>query len=403
MSRNIIVLFLICIFWLSACTHETAVPLPTRAEAVTLPTPLPPTATNLPPTRDLTPPTTTPLPTQPVATLPPPPTSIPVEPVINITAPDDGAQLILGSEIVARGLAQLDASHVISLTLRGANGHILSSTQGIPNEVGWEAGLSVPETVSGVGQLRASVLDSNGTVLAEDTTTVTLALDADNSEQYLALYNPTKDGTAVAGYFLFFDGRVRRPTGNTVTISLWMDNCQTEAAKFQITLGGSGYWQGSLGIPRDSVGAGCAIASFGTPGTDGWREAQIPITIYAADDPAASGVQITIPANNSEVSAGQELTLSGNAFNAALLTITIILDNGRIVAEQTAVPDTYGYWELLLTLPFDVTGSAEIRVTAQDKTGATIAETTSLIIINPAPTPTPGPTATVAPTATPGS
>lgn len=403
MSRNAILLLFLCWFWLSACQQETAVSLPTRAAVAELPTPLPPSPTPLPPTRDLTPPPATPVPTQSAATRPPTLTPIPIEPLLNVTAPDDGDQLILGSAIVVRGLAQLDATHVISVTLRSANGRILSSGQGMPNAVGWEAALSVPETVSGVGQLHASILDSSGAALVTDVTAITLALDTTVTEQYLTLSSPTKEDTAVAGYFLFFDGYVRRPTGGAVTISLWTDDCQTEAAKYQISLGGSGYWQGSLGIPRNVAGPACAIAYFGDPGAENRREVQIPITIYAADDPAASGVQITSPSGGSAISAGQELLLSGTAFNAASLLIRIELDNGRVVAEQTAVPDGSGYWELIITLPFDVEGSAKISVAALNRAGATIATAERLITINAAPTPTPGPTPTPEASPTPTS
>lgn len=393
MSRKTAALLFILLIWLAACQQSKMI-VPTRAPVAQIPTPLPPSPTALPPTQDLTRLTVTPMPTQPLPTRPPTATPTPIDPLINITSPDDGAQLILGSDIVVRGLAQIDATQVISVALLSANGRILNGSQAVPNAVGWEAGLTVPEFVSGSGWLRAAVLDSNGTMRTEDNTLVTLALDTGTSDQYLALYHPTNGETAVAGYFLFFDGYVRRPTGNAATISLWTDDCQAEVAKFKLTLNGSGYWQGSLGIPRDVVGPACAIAYFGIPGEDTWREVQIPINVYAADDPSAHGVQLTAPPTNSEIDAGQDLFLSGTAFNAESVVISIILDSGRIVAERTAIPDTYGYWELTLTLPFDVEGVAEITVTALDKTGAANAEAKTLITINPAPTPTPIPTAT---------
>ena len=383
---------LLCVLFLVLVACQQAPDaLPTLAPVADIPTAAPDPGSSLPPTRDLTVRTSTPLPTAVSATSVPTTTPTPVDPTINITSPDDNAQLLLGSDIVARGLVQLDATQTISLTLLSANGRVLGSGTGMPNDVGWRAALSVPDQVSGSGHLRASVLAADGTALAEDTIPVTLVLDADNSDQYLALAHPVRGETAVAGFFLFFDGRARRPAGNAITISLWMNDCQDEVAKFTLSMSGSGYWQGSLGIPGNVTGPGCAIAYFGETGSPSRREAQIPITIFAADDPNAGGVQLASPLPASSTPAGQDLALAGTAFNADSVLVSVVMEDGRIVAEQSAVPDAFGNWEISVRLPFDVEGTAVVAVTARDASGAPIAETQTIITIGPPLTPTPQP------------
>lgn len=373
-----------------ACGNDPGPAVPTRLPAAELPTEPPPSPTPLPPTRDLS--TATP---EPATAVPEPPalpvTAVPtpVEARLSLSAPDNGAQLLLGSDIVVRGLAQLDATHSVSVTLFSPTGHILSSATGVVNAVGWEAGLQVPENISGAATLRANVVDGNGNVLAQDSATVNLVLDAAASDRYLALYNPVEGDTAVAGYFLFFDGRAQQPVGSRITIALWMDECQTQVASFTLTMEGSGYWQGQLGIPANVAGPGCAIASFGTPGEAAWREVQIPINVLAADSEEATGVTIINPAAGSAFPSGQTLYLSGTAFNAARVQVSVLLENGRIVGETSAVPNSLGLWEAELLLPFDVAGPAEITVVAQDASSAPLAETRRVMTITLGPTPTP--------------
>lgn len=374
---------------LVACGGDPSPTVPTRLPAAELPTQPPPSPTPLPPTRDLR--TPTPEATTAVSPTPLPPTNTPtpVTAHINLSAPDNGADLVLGSDIVVRGLAQLDAAHVVLVTLTSANGRPLSSANGVMGAVGWEAGLRVPENVGGAATLRASVLDGAGAVLAQDSALVNLVLDASSSERYLALYNPVAGDTAVAGYFLFFDGRAQQPTGERITISIWMDECQTQAASFTFALEGSGYWQGQLGVPGNIAGPGCAIASFGTLDSETWREVQVPINVLAADAAEATGVAIISPAAGSVHLSGQLLPLAGTAFNAAAVQVSVLMENGRIVGEASATPDGFGSWTTELRLPFDVAGVAEITATARDASGAALVETRRLITINPGPTPTP--------------
>jgi hypothetical protein len=302
-----------------------------------------------------------------------------------------------------RGLVQLAASQQIVVELVSANHRVLTTTVGFPGQVGWEAGLTIPPFVSGAASLQATIRDEGGVVLAQDTAVIALTLDTEATDRYLALYRPLPGETAVSGFNLFFDGRAQRPVNNSVTIAIWADDCQTQVARQSFVLRGSGYWQGYVIAPANVSGAGCAIASFGTPGEAEWREVQVPITIYAAEDAAARGVRIANPSPGSMVTAGQELLLNGVVFNVVdeSLLVSILLENGRIVSESFTSPDYWGYWELTTFLPFDVEGAAQITVSTGDPNGDDYAEAVTTITIDPAPTPTPFPIATPVPSPTP--
>lgn len=386
-----LLLLLLLFALLAGCGPGPDTAIPTLFPVAELPTnsPSPPAA--LPPTRDLR----TPTPAAATAVLPTPaaaantPSPEPVEARLNLSSPGHGAVLVLDSNIVARGLAQVDTTHTISVTLVSVNGRFLSGAVANVNAVGWEAGLYVPPNVGGAATLHVRVLDSNGNTLAQDSAAVTLALDASSSSRYLALYNPVEGDTAVAGHYLFFDGRAQQPVGNRLTISVWVDECQNQAASFTFNVSGSGYWQGQLGLPNNLTGPACAIASFGNSGEETWREVQVPINILASSADTTAQVSILNPAPGSIHLSGQSIYVSGIAFNANTVQIAILLENGRVIAERTTMPDSQGAWETELLLPFDVAGAAEILVNARSGAGILLAEASRLILINPGPTVTP--------------
>ncbi|RMG91915.1 MAG: hypothetical protein D6706_17650 [Chloroflexi bacterium] len=383
----------ICSALLASCDSPQ---LPTPVPTAVLPTLPPPTNTPLPPTLDLSVFTVTP---EPTATLPPPPsaTPTPVNEAVLITVPDEGANIVLGSDILVRGLAERAPTDTVWLTLEAANGRLLVETQAVTGDTSWEAGFTVPPFVSGTGFLHAIVRDEAGNPVAESKLRVNLVLDTETAgDRWLALSHPLREETAVAGFNLFFDGMVRNPTDNLITISVWTDNCQTRVARQSFVLGTSTrgfYWQGFVVIPHTVSGPACAIAHFGEPGTENWREAQQPIVILPPDDEAAKGVRIGNPPAGSTVTAGQELLLYGTALNVSEgpVNVLVLLENGRIIGQATTVSDFWGYWETPILLPFDVEGSAEIIVSTGEPDSEEYAEARTSITINPAPTPTPAP------------
>ncbi|MCP4358832.1 MAG: hypothetical protein GY796_12505 [Chloroflexi bacterium] len=379
----------ILLLWLTACSSPT---MPTRIPAAQLPQPSP--TSNLPPTQDINAPTPAVANTAVPITPKPTRTPTPVDPVINVSAPHANEILILGEEVAARGLVNKEEEQQIIISLVTSNGRTLTQTPGIVTEIGWEAAFTLPPNVTGQAFLKATLLDQAGNSLAEHQSPVLLTHNPDTTDRYLDLNRPDIGDTAVGGYNIFFDGTVFRPVNSSVIISIWADNCQEQIAQQSFRLGSSSrpiYWQGFVVVPQDLVGPACAVAHFGEPGTEEWREAQIPIEVLAQDDAAAQGVTIGNPPPEGEFFAGQEMTLYGTAYNVTEgpVTISVLMDNGRIAASATTETDYWGYWEVTITLPIDAIGQAEITVTAGDEDES--GESQTIVTINPAPTPTPIP------------
>jgi hypothetical protein len=292
----------------------------------------------------------------------------------------------LGSDVLLRGLAEVGQNNVISVTLTSLNGRLLAETQASIQEQIWEAGITIPNLVSGAAVLQATVQDAGGQVLAEQQMPVNLVINAEDADRYLALFHPLGQETAVGGFNLFFDGRVFRPTNSAISISVWTNECQTRIARQSFTLGSSTvpfYWQGFVIVPNEAVGPACAVAHFGEEGTPDYREAVIPINILSPEDEQARGVVIANPPAGSNIMAGRELLLYGTALNTSeeSVSVSIFMENGRIISQETAPADYWGYWEFRVTLPPDVFGPAKVTVTANDATAEILIE------VDPAPTP----------------
>lgn len=228
------VLFLLIVIF-TACNSPAPAPLPTSVPVAELPTV---TATSLPATMDLTA-VSTPIATAVSATRPPTATATPITPFVGITSPEEGDDIVLGSDIIIRGLAELNPNSVISVTLTSLNGRLLAQTQAAVQDQIWEAGLTIPNTVSGAAYLQTMIQNETGDITAEHRIPVNLIIDAAAAERYLALYHPLLNETAVGGFNLFFDGMVYRPTNSAISISVWVDDCQTRLARQSFTLGSS--------------------------------------------------------------------------------------------------------------------------------------------------------------------
>jgi hypothetical protein len=394
-------LILVLGFFLSLAACQEA-PLPTPLPVAELPTA---TSTSLPPTMDLTAIVTLPAPTLSVTTLvvatpevavdtaTPVPTATPTPSriAINISVPDENADILMGSDIVARGLAQLGPTDTAWLSLVTLNGRVLAEAQAVVGDGSWESGFSVPQSVSGTALLQASIRDATGQILTLNEVSVHLVLDTESTDRYLALFRPVDGDPAMGGFNLFFDGRAQRPVDSTVTISIWSDNCQTQVARQSFVLSGSGYWQGFVIIPATVSGPGCAIAHSGAAGEESWREVQVPITIAANDDDSGAGVVIGNPPRDTNVTAGQELLLYGTALNASEETVqvAVLLENGRIISQSDVMADYWGYWEHLVIIPADISGPASITASTGQPGAAGYAQDQTVINIRPAPTPSP--------------
>ncbi|WP_420630001.1 hypothetical protein [Candidatus Leptofilum sp.] len=373
--------------------------LPTLAPLVLLPSP---TATSLPPTLDIStrPPESGISPSggdgtaSAQATPKPTVTPTPVNPLINISDPNPNQLLTLGNEVEVRGLVQMEADQSIVVSLWSSNGRLLTEVAATANEFGWQTSFMLPPYVSGAATMRANLLGADGSILFTYDVPVWLTLNKETATRYLEMFRPTINAKAVGGFNIFFDGEVLLPVNRTVTISIWADDCQTRVARQSFVLGASNravYWQGFVVVPQDLVGPACAVASTGEPGTENWREASVPINVLAPTELEARGVTIGNPPPDDEVFAGQELFLYGTAYNVSEgpVSISILMENGRVVTQTSFNTDYWGYWETAVSLPIDIQGLAEITVAAGE--GDTFNESTTIIRVNPAPTPTPGP------------
>ena len=391
--KKVLVFVTFCLLYLTACNSPTPI-LPTVVPVATIPADLLPTPTSpLPPTIDLTAIVPTSVPTV-VPTLRPTLTPTPVEALLNITEPKADDELLMGSLVEARGLIQIDEGQTIGVDLLSANGRLLSSVPGTVGDVGWEATLDVPEFVSGSAVLQATIRDEAGNTVAQNQVRVNLMPDTENADRYLLLLRPQVDEQAVGGFNIFFDGRVLRPTNSLITVSIWTENCQTQASRQSFTLGQSVraiYWQGFAIPPHDAVGAACAVAHIGEPGEEDWREAVAPITIYATDEAEAKGVTIGNPPPEASLFAGDTLLVNGTALNVSegSVHINIVMENGFILFDGSVDTDFWGYWQQELLIPPDVVGAATVTVFTEPDNPDDYAEANTTITVEPAPTPTP--------------
>lgn len=376
---------------LAACTGGSE-PLPTVAPAASLPTA---THTRLPATRDIaaTRAATGDAQLQPTRTRAMP-TATPVNPVVNITDPTDNDVLTMGSTLTVRGLVQKEEEQAVWVTLVSRNGRLLVELPAEPNEIGWQASFPIPIQVSGAAYVQAGVRDADGALRNVYRIPVTLVPDTTDAERFLLMSRPDPDEIAVSGFNLFFEGEIFRPAANTISLSIWVDDCRRRVAGQNFVLGSSNRpfaWSGFVIAPRDESGPACAVASFGEPGTADWREAQAPITILPAADRDAKGIRIAGPRSNSELFAGDEVFVYGTALNvsAGELLVSILMENGRIVSQTPVTTDFWGYWETTIRLPVDVEGRGQII--AETGEGDTFADGIADIIVLPPPTPTPNP------------
>lgn len=379
-SKPELILLLLSILFVS-CKTETEIP--TLAPSVVAPptpaltnTPLPtPTAT-----ATLVTATETPTPT-------PTPSATPVIPGIdetpavqsgvNITSPREHEELIQGAEVSVGGLSQLGEGESLVVTLVSATGQTLAIADVVGHQFNnWDGKMIIPVMHSGSARVVATILDSNASVIAQDTQEVVLTVNPEITDVYLELFRPQGGDEVVAGYNMFFDGWAQRPVNTQVSISVWSEGCTVQVARQNFILRGSGYWQGFLIIPAGVSGPACAIASFGGPGEDAYREAQITIDVLPVGDEEAIGVLVGNPPPDSEIAPGTTLLLYGTAYNAPAddIRVKIQSEDGRLITEGVTSVDIFGYWELSLFIPSEAIGIAEIAALIGDSSDDTFAE-----------------------------
>lgn len=375
--------------------------MPTAVSVAQLPTQAPPTHTPLPATIDLTALYLAENPTA-VATTPAPTLSpTPVDAALNVLDPNPDEVVITGNTYIVNGLLEKEADQTVWVSLVTSNGRLLAELQANINELGWRADMPIPSYISGAATIVAVLRSADGEIVSTYRQPILLEPDRANMARYITLESPDVNDTGVSGFNMFFAGDVKRPVNSIISITLWgAPECQTRLARQSFELGGSVnefYWRG-FAIPSHTyAGPACAVASFGEPGTDDYREAQVPVTIYDPDDENAAGIRIGNPVEGAEYFAGDEVFVYGTAYNISQREVfmSLLLENGRIVEQKPVTTDFWGYFQTSINLPIDVEGRAQIVIETGDDD--IFADDIVLINILPLPTPTPGPPPTPTP------
>lgn len=277
--------------------------------------------------------------------------------------PAPGSELPLGGEVAVSGYGYLSPGMTVKVGLVSATGWSLGSADATIGGDGWEATLSLPTAVSGAAMVQAIIVGEDEEVIAQDNIPVTLAAPDSLEEPYLTLARPARGDMAVAGHSLLFDGRLQRPGAGQVILSVWMEECKTEVAQYTFDVTGSTYWQGYVFLPEDISGPACAVASIGEPGEEGWLAAQMPVMLYAQDEPGAVGVLVANPRSHRTVNGGETLAVNGLAYNAPAggVQVQVALPNGQILDTAAVRPNSHGYWETTVNLPADLDGQAIVQ------------------------------------------
>ena len=275
-----------------------------------------------------------------------------------ITEPVAGADWPAGGTVTVSGSAPA-ATDVISATLRAA-GLVLASAETTPSAAGdWQMTLDVPASVTGTALVHFLAGDEPAVEIP-----VQITLPAATSGPHITLDYPQTDSTVVSGHVLFFTGTVQRPPEETLTIAVLFEDCQTVASTTSFTVGEGGQWWGYIIVPEIVFGPACAIAYLGEFQQSAWRAAHTPIVILEQDDPQGQGVFIGNFAG-SELTPGESVTVYGSAYNAPNRLVRVSLQvDGEAVAQGTTTADGFGYWEINLALPSQVSGAATGQFTA---------------------------------------
>lgn len=310
-----------------------------------------------------------------------PPTPAPPSYELTITAPQAQATVTVGQDVAFGGV--LSPAPVDSVDIRILVGSrvVLSAFATVdPNSGIWSVTTAVSPNIVGPALLVVEQTDLN--VRIEQP--IELAPDPRQADPFITLTKPAPGDTAVAGYTFFMEGRVGNAIDDTVSIGVLENDCTTFAARISFELE-SGNWSGFVILPELLVGDVCAVAYTGSYGEGDWREARVSLN---AVDPVAEPITLIELGNPDSLgfAAGSEVTLYGVAVApaGAEVLVQMVVDNGgtaTVLLDETAVTDTFGYWETTATLPADYSGPALLTVSTGE--GDTYVEARRNLAITP--------------------
>ncbi len=368
---------LLLVLALVACQNENApTPEATTEIAAATNTSSAPSATNEPTATATTEPaastatsepTIQPSPTtEPTATFTPEPTETPEPLGLTISQPISGSELPVGADLTVSGVVAPTAAAMVNLSLQAGPTILITGTATVDSNTGaWLTTLAVPPSVTGITRLTASTDSELATV------DITLLPGDNPTGAVLTLTRPTAGTTLVSGFTAFFEGTADDVVDGKITIAVFGDNCTTVAAAQSFTIGG-GEWRGVLILPQAISGSACAAVYTGTPGTPTWRQTQIPLVLLNEGETGANRIELGNPAF-ATYAPGTTITLFGVAVNAPddEIQVAAALDGTTVLTTTTVAVDTFGYWELELTLPAGESGPLTVTASMEPE-GETI-------------------------------
>lgn len=377
-------------FWLLTLACVPLRPVSTPTPPFQLPTIVSSVAT-LTPTHTATPTpelTATPLVSNtitPTVTFPPTVTPQPtVVRELNITSPVAGARWSQGQTVTVEGWAVVDPADRLEVGLFSLSDTVLGGNIVPVNAQNrWKISFPIPNLIGGLGVVRVSLFSAGGELLRQDAVVVYVQANVEDT-RFLEVARPLPNQTAVAGYNFYFDGQMKNPANFLITVAIRDESCLVPYREQRFGVRGTGYWQGYIQIPADVVGPACAVAYFGRPGQDNWREVQYPITVLAPDDPAAYGIYLINDPAGQIFGGGESWLLNGLAYRAPYdeIFVSLELDNGAILVSQIAEVDELGYWELPIIIPVQTEGQALLRLILRDR-ARVYAEVKTVITLEP--------------------
>lgn len=299
---------------------------------------------------------------------------------LTIVYPRNGGETLIGRQLELEGYVQPGAERQVDLSL--SSGVNALAAQIVVSELDgwWRATLEIPPNVRGTARLSAK---SGGQMVERF---ITLVDDPIASGTAIELLRPSAAETWVAGHPIYVEGAISGPlVDDTLTIGLLIDSCKTLVAKQSLTLlPEDSRWHGVLEIPQGVNGRGCIAASTGNYGEAGWREVQVPVTILGATPPAESPQIIIGNPVNRPLGAGLT-TVFGTVFSpdSASLSVKILLQDGTLISEGTAVIAENNQWEFQFEIPEPASGRLFVETTLSDGDDELTANVVSLPLVAP--------------------
>lgn len=395
----------------TSTSRPTITPAPTSTELPPTITPLPtlPTPTASPtfeilPTATIPslPPTVTPAPVitltptvslQNAPSLPGLPSAAPTRVVstdsslfVAIDRPTGNAKVGMNSGLRAVGRVSAPDDHQLRVSLVNMSGQVLAQQTTITTNPNWELYYTTPNWTGGIVYLIAAI-EQNGQMIQQDTIQIYLQ-SSEDSDLFVSLSRPQQNGLAVAGKAIFIDGLAARSEKNfKVAVAIMDAQCQVRYAGIDLTVPEKGHWAGFVIVPGDVIGQICVLATVGDAGSGEYREVHVPMTVVAATDPVATDITVGSPMPRQVVDSGALIQSVGTAYGAVnnQVNLKMQLTDGTVIVEKLVPVSDAGIWQTAIKLPDDKIGIANVTATMNAQTDWREITSGNVITINAPP------------------